>query len=157
MFRSGRFVADHIDPTTDAQRQPNGTDLTLDAVFQQVEPGRIARDGKTIGEREELEPDADRERDVYRLPPGGYVVRYGETVSIPEGHIGFIYPRSSLMRNSCMLNTAVWDAGYEGKGEGLLEVHHDVELEAGARIAQIVLAEAGHEGTYDGSYQGENL
>ncbi|MDR9430220.1 MAG: deoxyuridine 5'-triphosphate nucleotidohydrolase [Natronomonas sp.] len=157
MFRSGRFVAGHIDPTTDAQRQPNGTDLTLDAVFQQVEPGRITRDGKTIGEREELEPDADGERDVYRLPPGGYVVRYCETVSIPEGHIGFIYPRSSLMRNSCMLNTAVWDAGYEGKGEGLLEVHHHVELEAGARIAQIVLAEAGHEGTYDGSYQGENL
>lgn len=156
MFRSGRFVADHIDPTTDAQRQPNGVDLTLEAVFQQRGPGRIARDGKAIGEREEITPDDD-ENAVYRLPPGGYVVRYGETVSIPEGHIGFIYPRSSLLRNSCMLNTAVWDAGYEGKGEGLLEVHHDVELEAGARIAQIVLAEAGHEGTYDGSYQGENL
>jgi len=73
------------------------------------------------------------------------------------GHIGFIYPRSSLLRNSCMLDTAVWDAGYEGKGEGLLEVYHDVEIEPGARIAQFVLAEAGHEGTYDGSYQGENL
>jgi dUTP pyrophosphatase len=56
-----------------------------------------------------------------------------------------------------MLNTAVWDAGYEGKGEGLLQVHHFVELERGARIAQLVLAEAGHEGTYDGSYQGERV
>jgi dUTP pyrophosphatase len=56
-----------------------------------------------------------------------------------------------------MLNTAVWDAGYEGKGEGLLEVHHDIELERGARIAQLVLAEADHEGTYAGSYQGENV
>jgi dUTP pyrophosphatase len=55
-----------------------------------------------------------------------------------------------------MLDTAVWDAGYEGRGEGLLEVHHRVELEPGARIAQLVLAEAAHEGTYDGSYQGEN-
>ena len=158
MYRSGRFVAEHIEPTTDAQQQPNGVDLTLDAVFQQCNPGRIGRDGKSVGERTELTPHSDAaDAPVYRLPPGGYVVRYGETVSIPEGHVGFIYPRSSLLRNSCMLNTAVWDAGYTGTGEGLLEVYHDIELEAGARIAQMVLAEASHEGTYDGSYQGEHL
>jgi len=85
------------------------------------------------------------------------VVRYAEIISVPDDHVGFIYPRSSLMRNACMLNTAVWDAGYEGKGEGLLQVHHDIEIEAGARIAQLVLAEAEAAGTYDGSYQGENL
>jgi deoxycytidine triphosphate deaminase len=157
MYRSGGFVADHVDPTTEAQRQPNGVDLTLAAVFQQCEAGRIARDGKTIGDREPIEADPVDGTDCYRLDPGGYVVRYAETVAIPEGHVGFIYPRSSLLRNSCMLDTAVWDAGYEGKGEGLLEVYHDVELEAGARIAQLVLAEANHEDTYEGSYQGENL
>jgi len=171
MYRSGAFVAEHVDPTTDAQRQPNGVDLTIEAVFQPTEPGRIGRDGKRIADREAIDPvaddsasgavDADADGDggtaVYRLPPGGYVVRYGETVAIPEGHVGFIYPRSSLLRNACMLETAVWDAGYEGKGEGLLEVYHDVEIEPGARIAQFVLAEADHEGTYDGSYQGENI
>jgi deoxycytidine triphosphate deaminase len=158
MYRSGGFVADHIDQTTDAQRQPNGVDLTLAAVFKQDSPGSIRRDGKTIGGRTPIEPDGGgADSEVYTLPPGGYVVRYGETVSIPEGHIGFIYPRSSLLRNSCMIDTAVWDAGYEGKGEGLLEVYHEIELEAGARIAQLVLADANHEGTYDGSYQGENL
>jgi len=158
MYRSGGFVADNVEPITDAKRQPNGVDLTLEAVFEQREPGRIGRDGKTIGERAELSPrtDGGDAAGVYHLPPGGYVVRYGETVSIPEGHIGFIYPRSSLLRNSCMLDTAVWDAGYEGKGEGLLEVYHEIEIEPGARIAQFVLAEAGHDGTYDGSYQGEN-
>ncbi|MUV89268.1 deoxyuridine 5'-triphosphate nucleotidohydrolase, partial [Halapricum sp. CBA1109] len=66
-------------------------------------------------------------------------------------------PRSSLLRNSCMLDTAVWDAGYEGRGEGLLEVYHPIEIEAGARIAQLVLADAAHEKTYEGSYQGENI
>jgi deoxycytidine triphosphate deaminase len=162
MYRSGRFVADHIEPTTEEQVQPNGVDLTLDAVFEQREPGRIGRDGKTIGDRREVstastEGGTESDDGVYRLSPGGYVVRYGETVAIPEEHIGFIYPRSSLLRNSCMLDTAVWDAGYEGKGEGLLEVHHKIELEAGARIAQIVFAAADHEDTYDGSYQGENL
>ena len=162
MFRSGAFVAEHVTPTTDEQVQPNGVDLTLEAVFEQREPGRIGRDGKEIGDRQPRHADPtgdgdDDAGDTYYLPPGGYVVRYAETVAIPEEHVGFIYPRSSLLRNSCMLNTAVWDAGYEGKGEGLLQVHHDLEIERGARIAQIVLADADHETTYDGSYQRENI
>ena len=188
MYRSGAFVAEHVSPTTDEQVQPNGVDLTLAAVHQQDGPGRIARDGKEIGERRRLPVDApdeagqseesvsDRTDDgtggndgtggadgaggtggTYTLQPGGYVVTYGETIAVPDDHVGFVYPRSSLLRNSCMLNTAVWDAGYEGRGEGLLQVHHEINLEDGARIAQFVLARAAHEDTYDGSYQGENL
>ncbi|MFB6163876.1 MAG: deoxyuridine 5'-triphosphate nucleotidohydrolase [Haloarculaceae archaeon] len=154
MFRSGAFLADRLGDLRPAQVQPNGVDLTLDAVFEQTSPGRIDRDGKSIGDRRELDAD---EEGIYRLSPGGYVVRYDERIVIPDGHVGFLYPRSSLLRNSCMLDTAVWDAGYEGRGEGLLEVHHEIELQAGARIAQLTLAAADHEGTYDGSYQGENL
>ncbi|WP_227132172.1 deoxyuridine 5'-triphosphate nucleotidohydrolase [Halorubellus salinus] len=164
MYRAGSFVASHVEPTREDQRQPNGVDLTLEAVFEQREPGRIGREGKEIGERQAREPeqvgdggDGLDDAGTYYLEEGSYVVRYGETISIPEGHVGFVYPRSSLMRNSCMLNTAVWDAGYTGKGEGLLQVHHDVELVEGARVAQLVLAEAEHDGEYDGTYQGENL
>jgi deoxycytidine triphosphate deaminase len=153
MYRSGQFVASQLDDLRDDQVQPNGVDLTLGAVFEQVEPGRIDRDGKTVGQRQEIEP----EDGVYRLEPGGYVVEYGDRVRIPQSHVGFLFPRSSLLRNSCMLDTAVWDAGYEGRGEGLLEVYHEIEIEAGARIAQLVLARADHEDEYDGTYQGENL
>ena len=173
MFESGQYVADVLGGVDDEQVQPNGVDLRLGAVFEQVEPGRIGTDGKTVGERRELDPvvedeesdtdasgrevEGDGETAVYRLDPGGYVVRYADTVRIPEDHVGFLYPRSSLLRNSCMLDTAVWDAGYEGQGEGLLEVYHPVELERGARIAQLVLAEAAHADTYDGDYQLEHL
>ena len=165
MFRSGTFVGEYVTPVEDEQVQPNGVDLTLKAVFEQREPGRVGRDGKEIGARQARPVEQsvveaggeDAGSDTYYLPQGGYVVRYSETIRIPEGHVGFLYPRSTLLRNSCMLNTAVWDAGYEGKGEGLLQVHFDVEIERGARIAQLVLAEADHDDTYDGSYQGENL
>jgi len=153
MFKSGRFVAEHLGDLREAQVQPNGVDLTLEAVFEQTGPGRLTRSGKSIGERQRLEATDG----LYHLDPGGYVVRYADRIAIPEGHVGFLYPRSSLLRNSCMLDTAVWDAGYEGRGEGLLEVHHPIELETGARIAQLVLAEAAHEGTYEGSYQGERV
>jgi dUTP pyrophosphatase len=153
MFKSGEFVAGHLGEVRPAQVQPNGVDLTLGAVFEGVGTGRITRDGKTVADRREVTP----EEDLYHLEPGGYVVRYGDRVAIPAGHVGFIYPRSSLLRNSCMLNTAVWDAGYEGVGEGLLEVYRPVEIEPGARIAQLVFAEAAHDGVYEGSYQREHV
>ncbi|MFB6086539.1 MAG: deoxyuridine 5'-triphosphate nucleotidohydrolase [Halodesulfurarchaeum sp.] len=163
MFRSGAFVADQLGDVEAEQVQPNGVDLRLDAILEPVEPGSIFRDGTTIGERDPLETvaledgDGSESREGYRLDPGGYVLQYAETVSIPEEHVGFLLPRSSLMRNGVMLNTAVWDAGYTGRGEGLLQVHHEIELERGARVAQLVLAAADHEGTYAGSYQGERL
>ncbi|SHG68388.1 deoxyuridine 5'-triphosphate nucleotidohydrolase [Halobaculum gomorrense] len=151
MFESGAVVADNVEPVTDEQIQPNGVDLTVDALYEQAQPGRITRDGKRVGDRIEIDPEGG----FYRLDPGAYVLRYGERLRIPDGHVGFVYPRSTLLRNSCMLNTAVWDAGYEGRGEGLLQVGHRIEIEPGARVAQFVLAEADHEGNYDGTYHGE--
>jgi len=151
MFRAGSFVATRVDPVDDEQIQPNGVDLTLDDVLEQVEPGRVGTDGKTVGERESVETDDG----VFCLDRGGYILQYAETIAIPEEHVGFLYPRSTLMRNSCMLNTAVWDAGYEGRGEGLLQVHHPIRLERGARVAQLVLSSADHDDVYDGTYQGE--
>lgn len=163
MYRNGAFVSDHVTPTNDEQVQPSGVDLTLDAAFEQRSTGRIDRTGKTIGDRDRVDPakpdglDADSDRELLALEPGPYVVRYGEVISVPDDHVGFVYPRSSLMRNSCMLHTAVWDPGYEGKGEGLLEVHHEIELEPGARIAQFVLAKSDSAAVYEGTYQGENI
>jgi deoxycytidine triphosphate deaminase len=151
MFRAGSFVATAVSPVADDAVQPNGVDLTLAAVLEPRERGRIARDGKRVADRRERAA----EDGTHVLPPGTYVVQYAETVAVPEGHAGFVLPRSSLMRNGATVNTAVWDAGYEGRGEGLLQVGHELELERGARIAQFVLAEAGHDATYDGAYQGE--
>ena len=153
MFRAGAVVAAHVSPVSEAQVQPNGVDLTLDAVERFDEPGYLGRDGKEVGARVAV----DLSGGVYSLDPGVYAATYGERIAVPEGHVGFVLPRSSLMRNGAMLNTAVWDAGYEGRGEGLLQVGYPIRIEAGARFAQFVLAEAGHGETYEGTYQGERL
>lgn len=157
MFRAGAAVAEQVSPIAEEQVQPNGVDLTLESVTEPIDAGRIARDGKTIADRQEVAPsEVTDEGETYYLPPGAYVARYRERVAVPDEHVGFVLPRSSLMRNGCMLHTAVWDAGYEGQGAGLLVVHHDIEIERGARIGQFVLAAAEHTGTYEGSYQGES-
>lgn len=59
------------------------------------------------------------------------------------------------------LHTAVWDAGYHGKGQSLLTVHNvqGIFLERYVRIGQLVfhrLERPTVEG-YAGQYQGENL
>ena len=156
MFAPGSFVAEHVTPVREEQIQPNGVDLTLETLERPAGGGRIGREGKSVGGREPIPPaESTPAGSTYELSPGAVVARYGETVHIPDGHVGFLYPRSTLLRNGAMLHTAVWDAGYEGQGAGLLVVHADLELEAGARIGQLVLARANHEERYDGSYQGE--
>ena len=157
MFASGAAVAAQLSPIDDEQIQPNGVDLTLHSVAEPIDAGRIGRSGKTVADQQEVAPsEITDDGETYYLPPGAYIVRYGERIAVPEDHIGFVLPRSSLLRNGCMLHTAVWDAGYEGQGAGLLVVHHDIEIERGARIGQFVLATADHTGTYTGTYQHES-
>ena len=77
------------------------------------------------------------------------------TSAFTEGRAVLVDPGATLLGTSCMLIRAVWDAGDEGRGEGLLQVHHPIRIERNARVAQFVLAEASHDDVYDGSYQGE--
>lgn len=133
------------------QIQPNGVDLRVGELFRVVGPGAVG-ERTVLGEREPvpLAPGT-------LLPPGAYVVRYREAVEVPPGHVGRIYPRSSLLRNGAMLYTALWDTGYRGRGEGLLVLWAPLRLEPGARVGQFVLETADAAGSYAGQWQGEGL
>jgi dUTP pyrophosphatase len=139
--------------------QPNGVDLSLDAVWRFVEAGALGRssEDRRLPRRDELAFDSD---DWLVLGPGTYGIRYSEWVAVPPDCGGLVFPRSSLLRMGLHVPTAVWDAGYAGRGEGLLQVTnpHGVQLQRGARIVQLVLfrlTEPAHSG-YAGSYQDEN-
>jgi len=93
----------------------------------------------------------------YTLITGPYVVRYNEKISIPDNAVGFVLPRSRLIRNNNYLTTAVWDSGYKGRGEGGLHINTLTFLEKGMRIGQILMANARVMEQYDGSRQRENI
>ena len=81
-------------------------------------------------------------------------------MELPEDRGGLCFPRSSLLRMGLHVPTAVWDAGYAGRGEGLLQVTNPqgVQVQRGARIAQLVvfrLTQRAASG-YAGAYQHEN-
>jgi dUTP pyrophosphatase len=140
----------------DVQRQQAGIDLTVDKVERFTEAGRIDFDNSTREIAAGKEPHGDK------LEGGtSYRITYNEKVSVPENAIGLVFPRSSLMRNGCHLVTAVWDPGYEGRGQGLLEVLNPrgVVLTENARVGQLVFFRLENEASegYDGRYQGENI
>ena len=139
--------------------QPNGVDLSLGAVWRLLGAGvlGVSNVDRHLPEREPLEFDAEG---WIELPPGGYGIRYAEAVELPTDCGGLCFPRSSLLRMGLSVPTAVWDAGYAGRGEGWLQVNnpHGVRLQRGARIVQLVvfrLTRAAGVG-YSGAYQHEN-
>jgi dUTP pyrophosphatase len=135
--------------------QPNGIDLSLDTFWRFEAAGSLGRlnDDRFLPSREELAFDSSG---WIELHEGTYGIRYAEWVQLPLDCGGLCFPRSSLLRMGLYVPTAVWDAGYGGRGEGLLVVnnHHGVRLQHGARIAQLVVfrltepASAGYAGRY---------
>lgn len=143
----------------DIQVQANGIDLRVERIQRLTSPGLLgAADAlREPAAREDLESDKDGWWDLHR---GAYVITYREKVNLPPDLMALARPRSTLLRSGVAIHTAVWDAGYSGRGEGLLSVLNarGWRLQRGARVVQLVffrLSTATAEG-YKGRYQGEN-
>jgi len=153
----GNLVREFIDAV---QFQPAGVDLTLSKVFRYSSAGRVDFDNRErkLSDTEEVEYD---EGEYVFLPKGSYKVRYNEVVSVPEDAVAFVYPRSSLLRCGASIETAVWDPGYEGRGESLLTVQneHGIYLKKNSRIVQMVFFRTSGRPAekYSGKYMGENI
>ncbi len=121
--------------------QPNGVDLSLDAVWRFSGRGALGVNNadRSLPAPAELTFAADG---WLELAPATYGIRYAEWVEMPVDCGGLCF--------------AVWDAGYAGRGSGLLVVSspQGVRVQHGARIAQLVLfrltepARAGYAGDY---------
>lgn len=145
-------------PDPESQIQPNGVDITLEAVSRYEGTGTIAvtNAGRVLPGTFDLPFDSTG---FVHLTPGPWHVRFNEVVSLPDWLMAYARPRSSLLRSGVALHTAVWDAGYSGRGASLLVVYNPdgFRLQANARIAQLVfhtLSGATSE-TYAGAYQHE--
>ncbi len=145
------------------QLQANGFDVSLRSVSAYLEEP----EGGSIGTA-----DADRRLpqtfalqfgagDWLRLAPGPYLITFNEIINLPRDLMALARPRSSLLRSGVAIHTAVWDAGYSGRSQALLTVHHPngFWVQRDARIAQLVFFPlSGRDAAgYQGRYQGENL
>jgi dUTP pyrophosphatase len=144
----------------DQQLQPNGIDLTLREIARHSGIGVIGTDNadRVLPDLTDIPFDEDG---WVTLEPGVYHIVYNEVVDIPETLMALGRPRSSLNRCGVTINTAVWDAGYNGRSTSMLVVSNPegFRVQRDARVMQLVffgMSEATAEG-YRGRYQGENL
>ena len=91
-----------------------------------------------------------REDVVIARRGGRALVPTGVAVAIPEGHAGFVQPRSGLALNhgvTCLNTPGLIDSGYRGELKVLLvntDPDHDHEVHRGDRIAQLVVQRVDH-------------
>lgn len=132
--------------------------LHLDKVFGLASQGGIYKNTKKLSEVIEVKSNNNG---IYTLAPGAYRIRYKEIVKVPENTMALAIPRSTLLRIGATVFTAVWDPGYEGRGEGLMVVFnpYGVEIEQGAQIAQLVFISLDKvtNFVYRGTYFRENI
>ncbi len=149
-----KLVTSMIDPAK--QISPNGVELTLHKIYQFTEAGTVdfSNEERHIPKCKVLSAREGQ----YILRPDTYLVTYNETLCIPKNMIAIGRPRSSLLRSGVTIESAVWDAGYEGRSRGLLTIYnpHGFILKTNARLLHLVFFQLLQETqSYSGTYQGE--
>lgn len=145
-----------IEPLDSHQIQPASVDISLGSTFCILEdsPDGIINLDKEIHYKTIT-------TDKYLLLPGQFVLATTrEYVSLPDNLTAFVEGRSSLGRLGLFIQNAGWvDPGFEG--EITLELFNAnrcaIELQAGRRVGQLVLAkmEENALNPYRGKYQGQ--
>ena len=78
----------------------------------------------------------------YLLYPGTYDITFNEGCNIPSNRVAFIKQRSSLYRNGTIINSPVFDPGFETDNMGtIMIVNEPIFIEQDARVAQIYFHE----------------
>ena len=144
----------------DQQVQANGFDLTLRELSLLTSAGYMgaAPNSRNLSAAKTLNFDTEGWLD---LASGPYLLTFNEVVNLPLNLMALGRPRSSLLRSGISVHTAVWDAGYRGRSQALLVVHHPLgyRVQRGARLVQLVFFQLTRrvDQGYQGRFMGENL
>jgi deoxycytidine triphosphate deaminase len=144
-----------------------GYDITLKDVnkignrigYNVFKEGRI---GKVLKDKTELTTYTFQDTikldgvEGWLLHEGVYDITFNEGCKIPENRVAFIKQRSSLYRNGAIINSPVFDPGFETQNMGtLLYVHEPLFIEKDARVAQIYFHECNGAELYNGQWQND--
>lgn len=87
------------------------------------------------------------------LYEGVYDITFNEGCKLPSNRVAFIKQRSSLYRNGTIINSPVFDPGFETEFMGtVMFVHETLFIEEDARVAQIYFYECLPAELYNGQW-----
>jgi len=145
-----------------------GYDLSLKAVNKVGDPAkndlvyRPYQIGKVLKDKTELTTytpvDTGRLDGIegWLLYPGTYDITFWEGCKIPNNRVAFIKQRSSLWRNGTLINSPVFDPGFQTDNMGtIMLVTETIFIEKDARVAQIYFHECDPAEEYNGQWQND--
>jgi deoxycytidine triphosphate deaminase len=90
------------------------------------------------------------------LHEGTYDITFNEGCKIPSNRVAFIKQRSSMWRNGTLINSPVFDPGFETDNMGtIMLVTETIFIEENARVAQIYFHECDSAELYNGQWQND--
>lgn len=141
-----------------------GYDVTLKAVNQVGNKIKFSgsKIGKVLKDKTELTTYTPLDTiqldgvEGWLLHEGTYDITFNEGCKIPDNRVAFIKQRSSLWRNGALINSPVFDPGFETDNMGtIMIVHETIFIEKDARVAQIYFHECDSAEMYNGQWQND--
>lgn len=151
------FPDDGMEYDTREQIQPNGIDLRVHRIVHVSGIARLPSDTSRLDAGKVQINELALKNGWFWLPlqHGNYLVDFRESVRVPDGYCAIIIPRSSMARTGIHVLSGLWDTGFEGRLGASLRNLNPIEIQYGARLAQIVFWKSNFSGhRYAGRYQG---
>ena len=169
MLNSKQIIAEgllKLDETKGKEAQI-GYDLSLKSVqkignrigynmFKEGQIGKILKDKTVLTTYTPVDTIMLEGNEGWLLHEGVYDITFWEGCKLPNNRVAFIKQRSSLYRNGAIINSPVFDPGFETDNMGtLMYVHEPIFIERDARVAQIYFHECVPASMYDGQWQND--
>lgn len=153
MLQNAHKVEELLSTNQKGKKAQVGYDLTLKAV-NKVNGGRVMSSGTDVNPYTTVDPSNVNDKEVFQLTPGTYSLTFEQGVKLPTNCTAFIRHRSSVLRCGGVITSGVYDPGFEVDQMGaVLIVTEDIDLEKGARVAQIIMFENMEAEAYNGQWQ----
>lgn len=134
------------------QKAQVGYDLTLKGV-KRIYGGTVTKDKTELQSYSTIEPDA---AGMYKIQPGVYSLTFHQGVKLDNKATAFVRHRSSILRCGAVITSGVYDPGFEVDEMGaVLIAYTTINIEQGARVAQIIMFENHEAEAYSGQWNRE--
>ena len=145
------------------QLQQNGIDIRVNIVKQVESGGVVGKSFKTnpdywevpLHQTIKVDDAIVSLLDSYKLFKGiAYIFDAMEYIKVPNNIVVLpLIQRSTFNRRGTIIESGVWDSGFEGMIGGSIRPMAHIVIQKGVRICQVLFAEAKAFRTYEGEYQ----
>lgn len=154
MLLDAKQVEQFLDTKGKGAKAQVGYDLTLKEV-KKIKGGIVLKESTGLSDYESVMPTlTSNEKFIFELQPGTYSLTFEQGIKLDANHTAFIRHRSSVLRCGGIITSGVYDPGFEvDEMGGVLVATQPIDIELGARVAQVIIFENTTAKLYNGQWQ----